>query len=198
MVLMLSIDLDLQTREMLLEAALGSIRHGIAHGEPPVGHAQNTRNPRLLERAATFVTLKQYGHLRGCIGTLQVQRTLLDDVLYNAFAAAFRDPRFSAITSSDLENLEISISLLGPQQEMTVRSESDLIKQLDVGIDGLVLEEGNGISATFLPSVWESLPKPEDFLINLKRKAGIHDRYWSDTLRFYRYRTCTFSNISPD
>ena len=195
---MLSIGLDLQTRQTLLEVALDTIRHGIANGELTASVRPETVNPRLHRHEATFVTLKKYGELRGCIGTLQAKRPLLEDVAFNAFAAAFRDPRFRAIGSSDLEDLEISVSLLGPREEMSVRSEVELIKQLDVGKDGLILEEATGISATFLPSVWENLPRPEDFITQLKRKAGIHDSYWSDTIRFYRYRTFTFSNTPPE
>ena len=153
---MLSINLDHHTRQLLLKVALDTIRHGIANGEPPASITPDGDNPRLYEREATFVTLKKNSELRGCIGTLHAKRSLLEDVAFNAFAAAFRDPRFSALVRSELENLEISVSLLGPRQEMTVHSEADLIRQLNVGLDGLILEESSDVSATFLPSVWES------------------------------------------
>ena len=193
-----SIDLDLQTRQILLKAAADTIRHGIATGQAPASVGPETLDPRLHRHEATFVTLKNNGKLRGCIGTLQAKRTLLDDVVFNAFAAAFCDPRFRAVDSNDVDNLQISVSLLGPRAAMSVRSEAELIRQLNVGIDGLILEEDGGISATFLPAVWESLPRPEDFVIQLKRKAGIRDAYWSDTIRFYRYRTFTFSNFPAE
>ena len=59
-------------------------------------------------------------------------------------------------------------------------------------MDGLILEDG-WAQGTFLPSVWESLPEPRDFLAHLKRKAGLPMGHWSDRLRVYRYTTESFS-----
>ncbi|MDD1638362.1 MAG: AMMECR1 domain-containing protein, partial [Methylococcaceae bacterium] len=67
-------------------------------------------------------------------------------------------------------------------------SEQNLITQLQPGIDGLILEEGRR-RGTFLPSVWEQLPEPEEFLRHLKQKAGLAADYWSENIRIYRYRT---------
>ena len=75
---------------------------------------------------------------------------------------------------------------------MTFSSEADLLKQLRPGVDGLILEE-DGYRGTFLPSVWESLPRPEQFLQHLKLKAGLPSDYWSGTLRVQRYTTESFS-----
>ncbi len=60
------------------------------------------------------------------------------------------------------------------------------------GVDGLILEEGNH-RGTFLPAVWESLPSPEDFLRQLKQKAGLPVDYWSNNIRVKRYTTESFS-----
>ena len=67
-----------------------------------------------------------------------------------------------------------------------VVTESDLIEQLKPGVDGLVIED-EGCRGTFLPSVWESLPKPADFLCHLKMKAGLRPDYWSPTIKVARY-----------
>jgi AMMECR1 domain-containing protein len=55
----------------------------------------------------------------------------------------------------------------------------------------LILED-RGRRGTFLPSVWEQLPEPADFLAHLRRKAGLPAGYWSETLRVSRYRTESF------
>ena len=65
--------------------------------------------------------------------------------------------------------------------------ESDLIDQLVPGKDGLILREGSS-SGTFLPSVWEQLPNPKEFLGQLKHKAGLSSDYWSETIEVQRYR----------
>ena len=59
------------------------------------------------------------------------------------------------------------------------------------GRDGLILEDGHA-RGTILPSVWESLPEPVDFLHHLKRKAGLSANHWSDNLRISRYHTDSF------
>jgi AMMECR1 domain-containing protein len=80
------------------------------------------------------------------------------------------------------------LSILTPAEPIAFRSEQDLLTQLQPGIDGLILEEGYR-RGTFLPSVWESLPEPEQFLRHLKQKAGLPASYWSDTIKIFRYRT---------
>ena len=175
-----------EQQQLLLDIARGSIAHGLAKkspAKPPRGLPAE-----LKERRATFVTLQIGGRLRGCIGMLEACRPLAEDVAENAFAAAFRDPRFPPLSEIEFNDLEISISVLSPPEEMTFSSEEDLLAQIRPGIDGLILEEGVR-KGTFLPSVWEQLPKKEAFLEHLKLKAGLSSGYWSDTLRIFRYIT---------
>lgn len=171
----------------LLAVAEGSIRHGLDHGTwwriDPGDYPEPLRAPR-----ATFVTLEREGELRGCIGTLEPVRPLVEDVAYNAFAAAFSDPRFPPLRPPELAGMDLHISVLSPAEPMAFSSEADLVEQIRPGIDGLVLEEGRH-RGTFLPSVWSQLPAPRPFLQHLKRKAGLPPDYWSDTLRVSRYTT---------
>ena len=88
----------------------------------------------------------------------------------------------------ELTELEIHISLLTEHVLMSFCSEQDLINQLQPKIDGLILEEGLR-RGTFLPSVWDQLPEPKQFLRHLKQKAGLSADYWSDTIKVYRYQT---------
>ena len=64
--------------------------------------------------------------------------------------------------------------------------QDDLVKQIRPGTDGLILEDGFN-RGTFLPSVWESLSDPREFLNHLKQKAGLPSNHWSDTLKIKRY-----------
>ena len=126
------------------------------------------------------------GELHGCIGTLEAERSLIIDVVKNAYAAAFRDPRFAALTRSEFQHLDIHISVLSRPEPVHCTSEGDLLRQLRPGVDGLTLIEGRQ-RGTFLPAVWETLPGPREFLHHLKQKAGLPVDYWSDTIRFERY-----------
>ena len=176
-----------EERTILLDWAKASIEYGLEAGKP-ISPDLSLFPEKFSELRATFVTLEKHKRLRGCIGTLEAIRPLLEDVTQNAFAAAFNDPRFPPLQRNELDNLAIHISILSPAEPMTFSSEQDLIAQLRPGIDGLILED-RGRRGTFLPSVWESLPNPEDFLAHLKLKAGLPESYWSNTLKIYRYTT---------
>ena len=140
----------------------------------------------LNEHGACFVTLMQTGRLRGCIGSLQAFRPLLNDVKENAIAAAFRDPRFKPLATSEYNEICIEVSLLSPLKAMTISNEEDALTQFQPGVDGVVLHCGDK-RGTFLPQVWESLPEPRRFLEELKRKAGLPGDFWSDEVHLFRY-----------
>jgi AmmeMemoRadiSam system protein A len=135
---------------------------------------------------ASFVTLKIEGELRGCIGSIEARRALGDDVARNAHAAAYRDPRFPAVTLEEVQRLGVEVSVLSEREPLVVSGELDALSLLRPGIDGIYLEY-EGLSSTFLPQVWESLPAPEDFLGELKRKAGLPRGFWHPGLRLSRY-----------
>jgi len=174
-------------KTLLRDIARDAIEHGLHTGEPPLPASGNYADA-LTENRATFVTLNKQGQLRGCIGSLQAHRPLIEDVAHNAFAAAFRDSRFSPLQVDELPDVDIHISLLGTAETMQADSEQELLRQLRPGIDGLILEE-QGRRATFLPAVWESLQDKQTFVHQLKMKAGLPADYWSDSLRFQRYQT---------
>ena len=142
--------------------------------------------PWLDEPGATFVTLTQAGALRGCIGSLEASRPLALDVRENALAAAFRDPRFKPLTAAEFPAVAIEVSLLSALEPLPLEDERALREQLRPGVDGLVLDFGHH-RGTFLPQVWEQLPDPADFLLNLKRKAGLPPDFWEPGMRLSRY-----------
>lgn len=174
----------------LLSIAEQSIQHGVQTGQPQ--RVNISRFPQALrQQRATFVTINKHGALRGCIGTLQARRPIIEDVTENAFAAAFRDPRFAPVTENELDDLEIHLSILSEPRPMTFQSEDELINQIRPGKDGLILED-SGRRGTFLPSVWETLPDRMDFWRQLKLKAGLPPDHWSDSIKVSRYETQYF------
>ncbi|NQZ57660.1 MAG: AmmeMemoRadiSam system protein B [Lentisphaeraceae bacterium] len=180
---------SLEEKLLLLEL----VRNSIAH-ELELEEVRHFKDMEFAEReAATFVTLKYEGKLRGCIGTLQAHRTLRNDLFYNAKAAAFEDPRFDPLTVEELGKLTIHISVLSEPRHMKFRSEEDLLRQLQPGKDGLILCDGMQCG-TFLPSVWDELPEPHMFLRHLKLKAGIDPDRGSESFDVRRYRATSFGN----
>ena len=176
----------------LLRLAAGAIRHGLANGgRPPVPNPD--RFPAALrDDGACFVTLKRDERLRGCVGSYVARRPLLTDICEHACNAAFRDTRFKPLTTPELEGLELSVSVLSPQRPIAFDDEADLLDRLRPGIDGLVIQDGER-RALFLPAVWRSLPRPADFLAELKRKAGMPCEGGSPDLRAWRFEAAEVS-----
>jgi len=172
-------------RGILRGVAMESIRYGLETGGPLRPDLLGA-SEALQAMGAVFVTLNLHGKLRGCIGSFEAHRPLLQDVAQNAFSAAFRDHRFSPFSAGELSDLEIHISLLTPLELFPARSRGDLLRTLNPGVDGLLLEDSPHRSI-FLPQVWESLPDPEDFLGELLLKAGLPRDHWSKTISFHRY-----------
>lgn len=146
----------------------------------------------LTEERASFVTLKLHSRLRGCIGTLLACRPLVSDIVHNAQAAAFKDPRFKPVTRQEYQDLEVHLSILSSPESLTVASKNELLDVLRPGTDGLIIEE-NGQRATYLPSVWEQLDDPSVFIDELRRKAGLTPGEWSPDTKVFRYTTEEFS-----
>ena len=177
-------------RATLHQVARQSIENGVSEHRAPLIDATSYA-AELQEKAASFITLHHHSMLRGCIGTLEPRRTMVEDVNQNAYSAAFLDRRFDPLSRDELDGLSIHISILGATEPMIFDSKEDLLQQLQPGDDGLVLCCSNH-RATFLPAVWESLPEPSAFLSHLLTKAGLPADYWSDEISVDRYHVEEF------
>jgi AmmeMemoRadiSam system protein B/AmmeMemoRadiSam system protein A len=166
----------------LLRLARGSIASALGRTVPPQPGAS-----WLEERHATFVTLRQNGDLRGCIGSLESRRALGHDVAENAVASALSDPRFGPLTVEELDRIDIEVSLLSPPTSIAFSTHDELIRALVPGDDGLILAHGKH-RATFLPQVWEQVPDPNEFIAQLKRKAGLALDHPTERCTAFRYR----------
>jgi AmmeMemoRadiSam system protein A len=141
----------------------------------------------LKQTGATFVTLTKGGDLRGCIGSLEPARAIAEDVAQNALGAAFRDPRFPAMTAAEWPQCRVEVSLLSAPKPVRFADEADLLEQIEAGVDGLIVE-ADGRRATFLPQVWEDLADKRVFLNHLLRKAGLPGDTRLARCRLSRYR----------
>lgn len=171
-------------------------RHAIdeAFGDvaPPAKDA-----PWLSELGACFVTLTLDGELRGCMGSLEAHRSLLQDIRNNALSAAFRDPRFPPLTKEEWGCTRVEISLLSPLEAMKFFDENDAASQLQADRDGVVIEYQSH-RGTFLPQVWQQLPDPLVFFSHLKMKAGLTPDFWAEGIKLYRYRVTKWKESDYD
>jgi hypothetical protein len=143
-------------------------------------------NPELQVKAGCFVTLKNNGRLRGCIGRFTSDKPLWDTVRQMAIASATMDKRFQhdPITPEEVPDLSVEISVLSPPKRI-----SDPLKEIRLGTDGIIIKEG-GKSGTFLPQVaTETGWSPEEFLGHCARdKAGIGwDGWKKSTAEVYTF-----------
>ena len=144
------------------------------------------------ERCGTFVTLKIDGRLRGCIGSLTSNESIITGIRRNAFNAAFKDPRFPPLTIDEFKHVDIEISILTKPQPLEYADYADLLSKLRVNVDGVIIRKVR-YNATFLPQVWKQLPEPDIFLSHLCAKAGLSADSWKNTkLEVFTYQVQYF------
>ncbi len=148
-------------------------------------------HPELMHKQATFVTLTIGGQLRGCIGSIIPHRSLIDDLVANAEAAAFEDPRFSPLSAQEFENVDIEVSLLSVPRQLEYKDAQDLRAKITPGEDGVILQL-DGRQATFLPQVWEELKDFDLFFAHLCVKAGLPQNCLQYHPVIYTYRVEKF------
>ena len=117
-------------------------------------------------RAGVFVSVKEDGRLRGCIGTIQaVQASLSEEIIENAISAATSDPRFTPIEPWELDRLVISVDVLGEMEKIASQAELDPLRY------GVVVTKGRK-RGLLLPNL-EGVDTAEEQVAIAKRKAGI-------------------------
>ena len=117
-------------------------------------------------RAGVFVSLKEEGKLRGCIGTISaVQKNIAEEIVENAVSAASKDPRFHAVEPEELDRLVYSVDVLGEAEEITSAEE------LDVKRYGVIVSRGYK-RGLLLPNL-EGVDTVEEQIAIARRKAGI-------------------------
>jgi len=151
-------------------------------------------SPELTRPQAAFVTLTKDGELRGCIGHLLPVQPLYLDVIENARAAAFDDPRFPPLAPSELPQIEIEISVLDLPQKFTYSRPEELIAFLSRHHPGVTIKKAFH-QATFLPQVWEELKDPSDFMSQLCYKAGLPPDEWQNMSEIEFYSVTSFSTV---
>jgi AmmeMemoRadiSam system protein A len=164
-------------RQLLLKLAREAIAAFV--GAAPA-HVPGTSE--VLERlGGAFVTLRAHGDLRGCIGHIEMNEPLGRVVPRCAVAAATTDPRFPPITPSELQQIEIEVSLLSALEPIAGPHD------IEVGRHGLVVESGRD-RGLLLPQVaaewgWDA----ETFLAHTCHKAGLPRDAWKHGARLWRF-----------
>jgi len=161
------LELSEKEKKLLLQIARRSVESGRPEKMPLSGF------PVLNLPAAVFVTLHKRGALRGCIGSLEPEKSLQDAVAGCAVSSAFSDPRFEPVSPEELGQIDIEISVLSPLKKAGH-------EEIVPGKHGVVVKKGFR-GGTYLPQVWEHFGTKERFLDSLcAEKAGLPAEAWRE------------------
>ena len=160
-----------QQKQELLALARKTVTEYVRHQRTPEPIVKDTR---LQANGATFVTINRDHRLRGCIGNIQPVMPLYRSVIRNAVAASSQDPRFPPMTTRELADAELEITVLSPLEPL------DDVRNILIGVHGLYLVKGPN-SGIFLPQVpveqgWDLTT----YLEQLCLKAGLPRDAWRD------------------
>lgn len=159
-------------KRRLLSIARRAIKEYVRKGR--VLEVEET-DPQLREKRGAFVTIHQRGSLRGCIGNIYGRGPLYLTVRDMAIAAATQDPRFRPLSSGELKEIDIEISVLSSPRRVK------RVEEIEMGVHGVIVEKG-WRSGVFLPQVAEETGwTREEFLSNLcAHKAGLSPQAWKE------------------
>ncbi|RLG19942.1 TIGR00296 family protein [Candidatus Micrarchaeota archaeon] len=154
----------------------------------------------LKQKQGAFVTLQTYPEkiLRGCIGYVIAAKPLAQTVAECAVQAAVGDPRFPHVKKEELPGLVIEVSVLTPMMKLEAEEPELYAKAIEVGRDGLMIEDGY-YSGLLLPQVAaEKGWNEEEFLAQTCVKAGMPPNAWkSKRASVYRFEAQLFDELKP-
>lgn len=154
-----------EKEDAFVKLARATIETYVSTGEIP-DLPKDLPDEMYRQRAGAFVSIKENGSLRGCIGTIQATRaSVAEEILYNAISAAVKDPRFAPIEADELDKLVISVDILGETEEI------DAPDKLDVKRYGVIVTKGRK-RGLLLPNL-DGVDTVEEQIAIAKNKAGI-------------------------
>jgi AmmeMemoRadiSam system protein A len=144
-------------------------------------------HPILNEPLACFVTLYLEDELRGASGCVKPESSLLDTIIHHAKIAAFQDPRFTPLSTSEYLHVRIELSLLTPLHHLTYSTLSTLKEQITPMQDGVYVQHAQKQSA-FLPQVWQQLESFESFFTYLLKEIDLSPDALPADLQVYTFQ----------
>lgn len=151
----------------------------------------------LKDDMGAFVTLHRDKELRGCIGYPEPVKPLVTTIIEVAISAATQDPRFPPVTSSELDSIQIEVTVLTKPQLVEVDSPSEYPEKIRVGEDGLIVELGyyRGLLLPQVPVEW--CWDTEEFLSNTCMKAGLMPDCWlKSKVKIFKFQGQIFEEKS--
>jgi len=176
-------EFSVDEKRELLQIARETIKSYIHKNEKK--YPQN-QNPKFLEKRGVFITLHYLEELRGCIGYPLPIKSMLHSIVDNAIASATEDPRFNAVTSDQLDDIDIEISIL------SVPSEVKSVKDIKIGQDGIIVTKGF-MRGLLLPQVpIEQNWNLDEYISYGCMKAGLPQDEWKRGVKIETFQATVF------
>jgi uncharacterized protein (TIGR00296 family) len=167
---------------------------------PPI---PNNATAKLEEKCGVFVTLNSVNRgvrsLRGCIGYPTPEMPLMEATIDSAVNSATRDPRFPPVTSREMGNIVVEVSVLTPPTLIVVKDPRDYVNEVKVGRDGLIVERGwyKGLLLPQVPVEWNW--SEEEFLNNCCMKANLTPDAWlMEGTKIFKFQAIIFREKRPN
>jgi len=148
------------------------------------------------EKRGVFTTLLKHGELRGCIGYPYPIKRLDEAIIETAIASAIDDPRFEPVRLSEMDEIEVEVTILTPPEKIEAKPK-DMPKYVEIGKHGLMVKMGT-FSGLLLPQVAvEYNFDAEEFLSQTCMKAGLPPDCWLTGAEVYRFEGQVFKEVKP-
>jgi uncharacterized protein (TIGR00296 family) len=161
---------------------------------------------KFYEKAGAFVTLNRFttkseNPLRGCIGHIAPENSLIETVQNVSIAAAVDDPRFSPIKREEMEKIVVEVSVLTVPEIIEVSDPEQYLKQIIIGRDGLIVTQGfhRGLLLPNVPIEHDRNWNVREFLEHTCTKAWLSEDAWKDIkhTKIEKFKTILFEEESP-
>ncbi len=154
---------------------------------------------KYIDKLGVFVTLNKYDQLRGCIGFPEPVYDLQRGIVEAARAAAFKDPRFPAVTESEMEDITVEVSVLTKPKLLEVEDPKEYLDKIKIGKHGLIIRTGFQ-SGLLLPQVFTDYEStPQQALEMTCQKAGLNNDAWKDPeSKIYTFSAQIFEEKEPN
>lgn len=176
-------------KKFMLTLARDALNCAVSGKNPPVPQNIPTSTKEIFGCFVTLTKGKNKG-LRGCIGYIEGVKPLYEAIIDMAKNAALKDHRFSPVTPTELDDINIEISVLSRAESFSYIDRDDLLSKINPNVDGIILKLGF-CQSTFLPQVWEQLPDKVSFLEHLAIKAGLGKNEW-EKAEYKKYQAIHF------
>lgn len=182
-------------KQVILNLAWKSIRKIVIDKEEWFPDADLPEYAAFRKKQGAFTTLYDFSggskRLRGCIGLPYPEQSLLRAIVVSARNSATKDPRFASLQESELNDVKISVEVLGPVSEIEYSDPQDLYQKIELGVDGLIIKKGRQ-SGIFLPRVpVEQEWNTTEYVEHLFRKAFLS--YDFKDVKFFRFNSTLYA-----